>query len=280
MLIFDNNFFSQHSTPAAMLFFYLVAMSNERGEVYTSIRELATKTSLPINTVRQKILELESEHTIHTAVTHRGSIITICNIEEYKNSKRRVTHSSHTDNTLNTIENSEYSFDKLWDLYRKKKGRNETLERRWYNLSIDEKQKIFQFIPAYVALTEETYRKNFQTFLNQRTWEDEKIYTHGISVPVGSFNAKLVEDQNLFPLFVQRFNMKVRGSGIPAVTGDGLTEKRRVLFNIAYCLHFNKMRDVVEKAIKNPRLNGSMGFAADFDYIFEPNNFLRIYEGR
>ena len=58
-----------------------------------------------------------------------------------------------------------------------------------------------------------------------------------------------------------------------------LMEKRRVLFNIAYCLNFYKIKDVVDKAIKNPRYNGSTGFAADFDYIFEPNNFLRIYEG-
>lgn len=178
------------------------------------------------------------------------------------------------------IDDDKYTFDKVWDLYDKKVGDKDKLRKKWAGIKPKDKIKIFEFIPAYVALTEKAYRKNFQTFLNQKAWTNEDIETNGISVPFGSFNPKLVEDRDLFKQFVINFNNKIRGSGVKEVDlKNGLTEKRRILFNIAYCLHFNQMKKVVENAIKNPRLNGSTGFAADFDYIFKPDNFLRIYEG-
>lgn len=173
-----------------------------------------------------------------------------------------------------------YSFDKVWDLYDKKVGNKDALRKKWEGIKLKDRIKIFEFIPAYVALTEKAYRKNFQTFLNQKAWTNEEIETNGITVPYGSFNPKLVADKDLFKQFVINFNNKIRGSGVKEVDlRNGLTEKRRILFNIAYCLHFHQMKTVVENAIKNPRLNGSTGFAADFDYIFKPDNFLRIYEG-
>lgn len=178
------------------------------------------------------------------------------------------------------IEEDKYTFDKVWDLYDKKVGDKDKLRKKWAGIKPKDKIKIFEFIPAYVALTEKAYRKNFQTFLNQKAWTNEDIETNGITVPYGSFNPKLVEDRDLFKQFVINFNNKIRGSGVKEVDlKNGLTEKRRILFNIAYCLHFNQMKKVVENAIKNPRLNGSTGFAADFDYIFKPDNFLRIFEG-
>lgn len=273
MIKVENEILTKYSCPVCgLLFMYLIAAADNDGKLETSLMELADKTQIPIDTIREMLIELYLKNRIITEQTNRGTVITVCNFDSFRNSEQ-------SPNALMGMFDVKYPFEDVWNLYGKKKGDKKNTALKWNKLPIKDKESAFKFIPAYVALTEETYRKNFQTFLNQRTWEDEKIYTHGISVPVGSFNAKLVEDKNLFPQFVQRFNQKVRGTGIPAVTGDGLTEKRRVLFNIAYCLHFHQIKDVIEKAMKNPRLNGSMGFVADFDYIFEPNNFLRIYEG-
>ena len=173
-----------------------------------------------------------------------------------------------------------YSFDKVWDLYGKKIGNKDALKKKWEGIKLKDRIKIFEFIPAYVALTEKAYRKNFQTFLNQKAWTNEEIETNGITVSYGSFNPKLVEDKELFLHFAENYNKKIHGSGLKEIDlSNGLTEKRRILFNIAYCLHFHQMKAVVENAIKNPRLNGSTGFAADFDYIFKPDNFIRIFEG-
>lgn len=278
MIKVENEILVKYSSPVCgLLFMYLVAAADNDGELKTSLGELVGQTQISVNVIMQKLMELSEKNRIVIKQTDKGLVIVICNFDSYKDNKSLYEQSS---NELTGMFDVKYSFENVWNLYDKKKGNKSYVVSKWNKLSIKDKERAFNFIPAYVALTEEPFRKQFSTFLNQRTWEDEKIYTHGIAVPVGSFNAKLVQDQNLFVQFVQRFNMKVRGTGIPSVTGDGLTEKRRVLFNIAYCLHFHQIKDVMEKVIKNPRLNGTMGFVADFDYIFEPNNFLRIYEGR
>ena len=285
MLYFDNDILTVFSTPFQSLFFmYLVGRSDDNGIVRLSLRNMESETKWNINAIRQAIKDLSELGTINTQSTQRGSVITICVTDKCKDKILKSTHSLHNTRTTRkrhlTVPDA-LTFESVWDLYQKKVGRCPELEEEWCNLPYETRELIFNYIPAYVALTEESYRMKFRKFLSQRKWLDENIYTNGIAVPFGSFNPKLVSDKNLFPQFVERFNMKVRGSGITTVDMmNGLTEKRRVLFNIAYCLHFYQIKDVIEKAMKNPRLNGSMGFSADFDYIFEPNNFLRISEGK
>lgn len=172
----------------------------------------------------------------------------------------------------------EYSFSRIWDMYQKKKGDKKKAKEKWDGLKAADKKAVFGIVPAYVTMTEITYRKDFITFLNQRAWEDEGVFTNGIMVPYGTFNPKLV-GRELFKDFIEHFNNKIRGTQIPQVVE--LTEHRRVLFNIAYCLHFYKIKTVVEKAMTSSRLNGTgnVNWKADFDWIFEPVNFMRIFEG-
>ena len=275
----SSSFLERFAPTEQLVLLRLLLDADEYGVVEFSDRVVSRNTEIPyqqVRTIHQRLIRdgIVTNAQSNAATNARQNFVKFCKSDSYKGFKRQ------TNAEYNASDNALEQFEQIWNLYNKKVCRTKELVRKWCSLPQEDRQNIFKFVPAYVALTEEAFRKQFSTFLNQRTWEDEKIYTHGIAVPIESFEAKLVQDQNLFPQFIQRFNMKVRGSGIPAVTGDGLTEKRRVLFNIAYCLHFHKMKDVIEKAMKNPRLNGTMGFVADFDYIFEPNNFLRIYEGR
>lgn len=274
-----NAFLERFSPTEQLVMINLLLSADDYGTVEFSDRKVSKVTNIPyqqVRTIHQKLLRenVIANAQSNAATNARQNFVSICKCGIYKGFKRRTNAQSNaTDNALE-------SFEEIWNIYGKKVGRTKELVRKWCNLSAEERQRIFEFVPAYVALTEESFRKQFSTFINQRTWENEKIYTHNIAVPFGSFNPKLVEDHTLFPKFVERFNMKVRGSGIiPVDLGNGLTDKRRVLFNIAYCLHFNQIKEVIDKAIKNPRLNGQTGFSADFDYIFEPNNFLRISEG-
>lgn len=70
----------------------------------------------------------------------------------------------------------EYTFAKAWDLYQKKVGCKEKLEKKWNSMSQKDRKAAIEYIPLYVIATEDKkYRKNFQTFLNQRAWEDEII---------------------------------------------------------------------------------------------------------
>lgn len=273
-------FLEQFTPTEQLVMIHLLLTADDYGTVEFSDRKVSKSTGVPyqqVRTIHQKFLRerIISNAQSNAATNAKQQFVSFCKCDSYKGFKRRTNAQSNAD--ANAVE----QFENIWNLYGKKVGRTKDLVKKWCSLASDERQKIFEFVPAYVALTEESFRKQFSTFINQRTWENEKIYTHNIAVPFGSFNPKLVEDPNLFTQFVERFNMKVRGSGItPVDMTNGLTERRRVLFNIAYCLHFRQIKGVIEKAMKNPLLNGSTGFSADFDYIFEPNNFLRISEGR
>lgn len=70
----------------------------------------------------------------------------------------------------------DYTFDNAWNLYQKKVGCKGKLEKKWNSMSFKDRKAATEFIPAYVLSTpDKTYRKNFQTFLNQRGWEDELV---------------------------------------------------------------------------------------------------------
>ena len=171
------------------------------------------------------------------------------------------------------------SFNDIKRIYDKDVG--DDMLRRWSFLSDKDREEIFVFVPKYVSLVEKPYRQSFDAFLRNRTWKNKEITTHGITVRLDEFKSELVKDEDLFVQFASRFNEKVQYTKIPQINlTSGITEKRRVLFNIAYCLHFFQIKDVIENAMNNPLLNGTNGFCADFDYIFEPNNFIRISEGK
>lgn len=70
----------------------------------------------------------------------------------------------------------EYTFERAWNLYDKKVGCKEKLEKKWNSMSQKDRKAAIEYIPLYVlSQPDKKYRKNFQTFLNQRGWEDELI---------------------------------------------------------------------------------------------------------
>lgn len=84
-------------------------------------------------------------------------------------------------------DNSELGFDNAWNLYQKKVGPKEKLRKKWNKLPVKERAAAILYIPAYVRSTpDKKYRKNFETFLNQKSWNDE-IINHDEQ---GTFNYK------------------------------------------------------------------------------------------
>ena len=80
----------------------------------------------------------------------------------------------------------EYTFERAWDLYDKKVGCKAKLEKKWNSMSKKDRMAALAYIPAYVIATaDKQFRKNFQTFLNQRAWEDEII---GATPPPAAVN--------------------------------------------------------------------------------------------
>lgn len=79
-----------------------------------------------------------------------------------------------------------YTFELAWNLYDKKVGCKAKLEKKWNSMSQKDRKAAIEYIPLYViSQPNKQYRKNFQTFLNQRGWEDELI---GATPPPAAVN--------------------------------------------------------------------------------------------
>jgi hypothetical protein len=80
----------------------------------------------------------------------------------------------------------EYTFERAWDLYDKKVGDKDTLKRKWNSMSKKNRKAAIEYIPLYViSKPDKQFRRNFQTFLNQKGWEDELI---GATPPPAAVN--------------------------------------------------------------------------------------------
>lgn len=80
----------------------------------------------------------------------------------------------------------EYTFERAWNLYEKKVGCKAKLEKKWNSMSQKDRKAAIEYIPLYViSKPDKQFRKNFQTFLNQRGWEDELI---GATPPPAAVN--------------------------------------------------------------------------------------------
>jgi hypothetical protein len=71
------------------------------------------------------------------------------------------------------------SFDDFWNLYDKKVDRTKA-EAKWKLLSQKEKEEAVEYIPAYkLAQPDKKFRRNPETFINNKTWQNEIITNNG-----------------------------------------------------------------------------------------------------
>jgi len=69
------------------------------------------------------------------------------------------------------------TFDDFWELYSKKVGLKEKLIKKWDKLTQREKEAIMEYIPNYkLCQPDKQFRKNPETFLNNKSWNDELIF--------------------------------------------------------------------------------------------------------
>lgn len=91
------------------------------------------------------------------------------NKNKNKNINKNISISS--DGVLN------FTFYEFWDLYDKKTGSIEKLKKKWEKLTEEERANAMEYIPKYKATTPtKIYRKNAETFLNNKSWNDELIF--------------------------------------------------------------------------------------------------------
>lgn len=68
------------------------------------------------------------------------------------------------------------SFSEFWDLYDKKVGEKDKLEKKWLCLTDAERLEAMDYIPKYkLSQPDKKFRKNPEAFLNQKAWNNELI---------------------------------------------------------------------------------------------------------
>ena len=91
-----------------------------------------------------------------------------------------------------------YDFEEWWDLYDKKVERAKC-EAKWKKLSTAEKRACIAATPVYVASTpDKQYRKNPQTYLNNKSWNDEIINYGTDNSKEQQRRQRLIEAADLF----------------------------------------------------------------------------------
>lgn len=67
-------------------------------------------------------------------------------------------------------------FEFFWIEYDKKVGDKKKLIKKWNNLTDSEREKIMEYLPSYKqAVPDKQFRKNPETFFNNKSWLDEIV---------------------------------------------------------------------------------------------------------
>jgi hypothetical protein len=67
-------------------------------------------------------------------------------------------------------------FELFWNTYNKKVGDKTKIERKWKKLANKDQETILDYLPKYITATpDKKFRKNPETFLNNKSWKDEII---------------------------------------------------------------------------------------------------------
>lgn len=100
---------------------------------------------------------------------------------EGKHKEDMLTYDKHMEgdsdsDIKNVVKSINVSFENFWNLYDKKRGDKLKLEKKWNVLSDTERLAIMEYLPKYKEATpDKSFRKDPQTFLNNKSWNDEII---------------------------------------------------------------------------------------------------------
>jgi len=84
---------------------------------------------------------------------------------------------TETENRTITInEDINIDFEWFWNEYDKKVGDKQKLKKKWNKLTDDERQNAMNYLDLYKqSVPDKQFRKNPETFLNNKSWNDEII---------------------------------------------------------------------------------------------------------
>lgn len=95
-------------TNAVNLFLYLLASADDNGVLIVSIRKISSELDIGLRTVRTVLKKLYAANIVTHQVTHKGSIVTINNIDSYKALK--LTGDTPSDTPNEALETRKHAF--------------------------------------------------------------------------------------------------------------------------------------------------------------------------
>lgn len=95
-------------TNAVNLFLYLLASADDNGALIVSIRKISSELDIGLRTVRTVLKKLYAANIVTHQVTHKGSIVTINNIDSYKALK--LTGGTPSDTPNEALETRKHAF--------------------------------------------------------------------------------------------------------------------------------------------------------------------------
>lgn len=103
------------------------------------------------------------------------------NAKSTKKESTSIAYAEHmeteTENRTITInENINIDFEWFWNDYDKKIGDKQKLKKKWNKLTDEERQNAMNYLDLYKqSVPDKQFRKNPETFLNNKSWNDEII---------------------------------------------------------------------------------------------------------
>ena len=87
-----------------------------------------------------------------------------------------TSHMENENVNVNKDKNINIDFDFFWNDYDKKVGDKSRLKSKWNKLSDNDRDQIMEYLPLYKeAVPDKQFRKNPETFLNNKSWLDEIV---------------------------------------------------------------------------------------------------------
>ena len=250
----------------------------KRGQLITSLSTICSDTGLTIRAVRTVLSHLEKTGEISIKATNKNSIITICNYDAYQNQKTESDTQTDTPSDIQTDTPTDTPSDTPTD-------NNVTIN----NITINKKQKnIYQNLGANAPLSSGTTAQgDTPTDIPENDPKNEDADTLTLMPPTANAEKKKScaqrkkDDAIDFDALKEFFNNTMQGRGIHQITS--ITGKRQQAVAARAREHGkNAIATVIENAAKSKFLNAETqeNFLADFNWLFRPENFVKVLEGK
>ena len=251
------------------LLMFLICNKDKNDNICLSYREIARRINKSESWVRTKIKLFTKSNIINAEENAKENAHKkTSNAQHIKH--LHVIYSLTKNAEENASENAEKDevFEEIWKEYGRI-GSKKIAKSRYEKLSNNKKDLLRKSIPYYRAFCSPGYYVYLEKYISNEYWNRVEVFD---GVPITKDNYRIADVDK----FLEWFNKKVAGSGIPQISE--LTPSRQRMLNICYTLCEDEMKKVNILLNNEKYVEMANKGMIDFDYIFKPVNLRRICE--